>query len=906
MNKVSANLLLLLLLFCCICLNAQNNADASIPSGGEYIYEKNDAAHPCISAQEYQLLDAEIAQNNQLLHLNNGQQNRIMTTLFSWPLKAAAGFTECGFHFIGAFVDQNTAATSIQDFNCGSNTYDGHKGTDIAVFPYGFYKMDNNQVEVVAAAAGTIIGKSDGNYDRNCSSNNLTANYIIIQHADGSEALYWHMKKNSVTTKSVGQTVVTGEYLGVVGSSGSSSGPHLHFEVWSGSTNATRQDPYSGTCNALNSNSWWITQKPAIDPAVLKVSANTTDLVMSACPATEIPNESTSFTIPFQGAGLPAGYAKFYIFLRDATIGSTIDLKILNPNGTIFNNWTYSPTTFYKASYWGWSKSLPTTAGTYKFQATYNGITCTQNFDIVTSATATITPSGSITFCQGDSVVLTANSGSSYLWNNGATTRSITVKATGSFTVKVTFANGSSATSVATSVTVNALPTATISASGNTTFCQGDSVILTASAGSSYLWNNGATTRSITVKNNGSFSVKVTNANNCSATSAATSVTVNALPTATISASGNTTFCQGDSVILTASAGTSYLWNNGATTRNITVKNSGNFSVKVTNANNCSATSVATSVTVNALPTATISASGNTTFCQGDSVILTASTGSSYLWNNGATTRSITVKNNGNFSVKVTNANNCSATSAATTVTVNMLPTATTSASGSTTFCQGDSVILTASAGSSYLWNNGATTRSITVKNNGSFTVKVTNANNCSATSAASSTTMRSPQNGLSITLRNDTLFAPYTSPVKWYLSGNPNSIDNGLFHVCSSTGNYYVTGHDVNGCTATSNTFLANCNITSISTKTNTAQFDIYPNPTHNIINIKASGIEKGTYKFRLSNIIGQVLSEETINITSGQIERVISMKNLANDIYFISIEFENSMIVRKILKQE
>jgi len=762
MNKVSANLLLLLFIFCCIRLNAQNNTDASIPSGGEYIYEKNDAAHPCISAQEYQLLDAEIAQNNLLLHLNDGQQNRIITTLFSWPIKAAAGFTDCGFHFIGAFVDQNTAATSIQDFNCGSNTYDGHKGTDIAVFPYGFYKMDNNQVEVVAAAAGTIIAKSDGNFDRNCSSNNLTANYIIIQHADGSEALYWHMKKNSVTAKSVGQTVVTGEYLGVVGSSGSSSGPHLHFEVWSGSTNATRQDPYSGTCNILNANSWWVAQKPAIDPAVLKVSTNTTDLVMSACPATEIPNESTSFTIPFQGAGLPAGYAKFYIFLRDATIGSTIDLKILNPNGTTFNSWTYSPTTFYKASYWGWSKLLPTTAGTYKFQATYNGITCTQNFDIVTSATATITPSGSTTFCQGDSVVLTANSGSSYLWNNGATTRSITVKATGSFSVKVTFANGSSATSAATTVTVNTLPTATISANRSTTFCQGDSVILTSSIGTSYLWNNGVTTRSITVKNSGSFSVKVTNANNCSATSAATAVTVNTLPTATISASG------------------------------------------------------------------------------------------------------------------------------------------------STTFCQGDSVILTSSAGNSYLWNNGAITRTITVKNSGSFTVKVTNANNCSATSVATSTTMRSPQNGLSITIRNDTLFAPYSSPVKWYLSGNPNSIGNGLFHLCSSTGNYFVTGHDVNGCTATSNTFLANCNITGIATKSNTNQFDIYPNPTHNIINIKASGVEKGTYKFRLSNIIGQVLSEETVNITSGQIERIISMENLANDIYFLSVESENSVIVKKVLKQE
>ena len=761
MIKVFANILFTLMYFCCIDLHSQN-ISTSFPSGGEYIYEKNDAAHPCISAAEYQLMEAEISRNNLLLNIHNGQQQREMATLLNWPVKAASGFNDCGFHFIGAFVDQNTAASAIKDFNCGSNTYDGHKGTDISVFPYGFYKMDNNQVEVVAAAAGTIIAKSDGNFDRNCTANNLTANYVIIQHADGSQALYWHMKKNFVTTKIVGQTVATGEYLGIVGSSGSSSGPHLHFEVWSGATSATRQDPYSGTCNTLNANSLWTSQKPAVDPAILKVSTNTTDLVMPGCPTTETSNESTSFNIPFQGASLPPGYAKFYIFLRDATVGSTIDVKILNPNGSTFNSWTYSPTTFYKASYWGWSKLLPTTPGTYKFQATYNGNTCVQNFDIVSSATATITPSGPTTFCQGDTVLLTANAGSSYLWSTGATKRSITVKNTGSFTVTVTFANGSSATSSATTVTVNTLPAATVTANGTTTFCQGDSVILTSSAGTSYLWNNGATTRSITVKTAGSYSVKVTNANNCSATSAATAVTVNTLPSATISASGSTTFCQGDSVILTSSAGVSYLWNNGKTTRSITVKTAGSYSVKVTNGNNCSSTSASISVTI------------------------------------------------------------------------------------------------------------------------------------------------RTPLNNLIITLRNDTLFAPYASPAKWYNTGNSTSIGNGLFYKCSQTANYYVTGLDTNGCIATSNTLFVNCNLTGIRQNTFEEQIQIYPNPTKKLLNISGSGIENGRYSITLLNLTGQILLQEDITISNRQIEKTISIEDLANDIYFMSVETENAVIIRKVIKQD
>ena len=98
-------------------------------------------------------------------------------------------------------------------------------------------------------------------------------------------------------------------------------------------------------------------------------------------------------------------------------------------------------------------------------------------------------------------------------------------------------------------------PTASITASGATTFCSGGSVTLTANAGNSYLWSTGATTQFINVTTAGNYSVTVTT-NGCSATSAATSVTVNPLPQPTILASGSTQLCSGQSVTLTASGST--------------------------------------------------------------------------------------------------------------------------------------------------------------------------------------------------------------------------------------------------------------------------------------------------------------------------------------------------------------
>ncbi len=490
----------------------------------------------------------------------------------------------------------------------------------------------------------------------------------------------------------------------------------------------------------------------------------------------------------------------------------------ITPNGpTTFCTGGSVVLTASAGSSWFWSTGAMTqsitvsTDGSYTVTVTNaSGCSATSAATVVTvnpAPTATITAGGPTTFCTGGSVVLTASAGSSWLWSTGETTQSITVSTSGSYTVTVTNASGCSASSAATVVTVNPAPTATITAGGPTTFCTGGSVVLTASAGSSWLWSTGETTQSITVSTSGSYSVTVTNASGCSATSAATVVTVNPAPTATITAGGPTTFCTGGSVVLTASAGNSWLWSTGETTQSITVSTSGSYTVTVTNASGCSATSAATIVTVNPAPTATITAGGPTTFCTGGSVVLTASAGDSWLWSTGETTQSITVSTSGSYTVTVTNAGGCSATSAATVVTVNPAPTAIITAGGPTTFCTGGSVVLTASAGSSWLWSTGATTQSITVSTSGSYTVTVTNASGCSATSTATVVTVNPAPTAI-VTAGGPTTFCTGGSVVLIASAGSSwlwSTGETTQSITVSTSGSYTVTVTNAGGCSATS-----------------------------------------------------------------------------------------------------
>ncbi len=143
--------------------------------------------------------------------------------------------------------------------NCGSNTYDGHRGTDIAI--YGTFAAQDAGRNVVAAAPGSVVAAHDGEFDRytsgSCGGGGGFGNYVAIRHADGKVTHYSHMRRGSVRVR-VGQSVACGDWIGQVGSSGNSTGPHCHFEVRLGGTSP--DDPFAARSGCGGPSSYWVSQ----------------------------------------------------------------------------------------------------------------------------------------------------------------------------------------------------------------------------------------------------------------------------------------------------------------------------------------------------------------------------------------------------------------------------------------------------------------------------------------------------------------------------------------------------------------------------------------------------------------------------------------------------------------------
>jgi PKD repeat protein len=201
----------------------------------------------------------------------------------------------------------------------------------------------------------------------------------------------------------------------------------------------------------------------------------------------------------------------------------------------------------------------------------------------------------------------------------------------------VTDINGcSSAPSIPVTVTYHPTPaTPVINASGPLEFCAGNSVTLSIGGGVSYLWSNGALTSAVTTAQSGTFFAQLTDAFGCvSLNSAPVDVLVNPLPAAPIlSSSEGLSFCQNGSSILTASQPIGIEWNTTETTSSIIVDAAGVYSATYTDANNCESATASIALSIIPLtPPPTIIASGLTTLCQGDSVVLTSSSADSYQW----------------------------------------------------------------------------------------------------------------------------------------------------------------------------------------------------------------------------------------------------------------------------------
>lgn len=166
--------------------------------------------------------------------------------LFRLPLSS-----DTAVHY---YYDHNSSS-GIQDWKCGAETYNGHRGTDFSGGPRGR--------AIFAAAVGTLEAKMDTFGDGFPGNNDAggAGNYVRLAHSDGFKTYYFHMTIGSVTTKAVGSAIACGEQIGGVGNSGNTSatspttGLHLHFEP---RLNGVADDPFSGACGGPIS--WWVNQ----------------------------------------------------------------------------------------------------------------------------------------------------------------------------------------------------------------------------------------------------------------------------------------------------------------------------------------------------------------------------------------------------------------------------------------------------------------------------------------------------------------------------------------------------------------------------------------------------------------------------------------------------------------------
>ena len=279
------------------------------------------------------------------------------TVRFGWPLRLDDWWA------VANYVDLNPK-TNLLDYNCDNVTYDGHLGTDILI--RNFLEMDEGR-PVLAAAPGTVQYTQDGFFDRNTGFNSLPANIVWMAHADGTYAGYFHFKKWSIRVHA-GQQVGEGQILGLVGSSGSSTDPHVHFQVEDVST---VYEPSAGPCRP--GDSLWRNQMPHVSLNPVRLM----DAGVSLVPPTRA---TIAFRVPDVEHVQQAGYgANLYFWFRLAAShkGDRSEIVLRSPDGNVYHRVQYNHSFSYSYAAFYLKENLPKkgSQGTWTVEYALNGTT---------------------------------------------------------------------------------------------------------------------------------------------------------------------------------------------------------------------------------------------------------------------------------------------------------------------------------------------------------------------------------------------------------------------------------------------------------------------------------------------------------------------------------------------------
>ncbi len=537
-------------------------------------------------------------------------------------------------------------------------------------------------------------------------------------------------------------------------------------------------------------------------------------------------------------------------------------------------------------------------AGTYNYTVTdANACTKTQVLTITQPSALTTTSAVTNVLCNGGSgsATVTATGGTgayTYLASNGATVSTQSGLMAGTYNYTVTDANACTKTQILTITEPNAI---NLSASvSNATICAGASSTLTANATGgtgtlTYTWVSGPTTNvnTVTPAATAVYTVDVTDANNCAATSTV-EVTVNALPTIMVN-SGS--ICAGQSFTMVPTGAVTYTYSNG--TDVVMPTADATYSVSGTDANGCASNvDAVSSVTVNVLPTISVN-SGS--ICAGQSFTMVPTGALTYTYTSG--TDVVMPTADATYSVSGTDANGCvSNVDAVSSVTVNALPTITVNSGA---ICAGQSFTMVPTGALTYTYTSG--TDVVMPTADATYSVSGTDANGCvSNVDAVSSVTVNTLPTISAVT--NNTLLCvgqtatlSVTGALTYTWSTTENTTDIAVTPTVQTT--YTVDGTDVNGC---ANTTMITQNVndcTGIETLSNDVSIKVYPNPNNGLFVMELISTSKVT----VTNALGQVVIAETFEAG----KHTVDIHNEATGVYFVKVLENNKQQMIRLIKQ-
>ncbi len=345
---------------------------------------------------------------------------------------------------------------------------------------------------------------------------------------------------------------------------------------------------------------------------------------------------------------------------------------------------------------------------------------CTSIDDItVTIGSIPVINIGSDTIlCPNQNLILDASHplANGYIWDDASTEAQRTIIESGVYYVTVFSDCGN----VSDSISVQVIDAPNLNIQGDTAACQGTSINLTTQIGfDSYLWSTSEISNSIEINQSGTYSVTTTDENGCSFT-ATHVVEIHPNPNFTLN---DALICnEPDYTLLGPSGMNTYLWSNNANTQNITVVESGDYSLTVTDQNSCTASQTSTILFGS---TANVNIGNDTVFCQSN-FTLTLQPGNSfasYSWNTGQNSSSIEVNQAGSYSVTVSDDVGCTANAS---ITITVIPLLPIDLGEDLSICNIESLILDAGINIGnyhYNWSTGEQTPSITVNQAGIFWV---------------------------------------------------------------------------------------------------------------------------------------------------------------------------------------